>query len=349
MAKRNIDKAKAAKKDEFYTQLEDINNELRHYREHFRGKTVLCNCDDPRVSNFFTYFAYNFEFLGLKKLITTCYKNLNMDLFSQNNCETAVYLEYYGDRNGNHIPDAGEIGIKPLKGDGDFRSKECIELLKEADIVVTNPPFSLFREYIAQLMKYDKKFLIIGNQNNATYKEIFPLIQNDKIWLGYKCGDMAFQVPDYYESKETRYWQDENGQKWRSMGNICWYTNLDIKKRHENLILYKKYTDEDYPHYINYDAIEVSKTEFIPMDYEGVMGVPITFLDKYNPEQFKIIGIGNGGELGVECGVSANLTPEQCTALFHEDKSFRKGKLCYRDKKGKLKGCFARILIQKKK
>lgn len=349
MAKRTIDKAKAAKKDEFYTQLEDINNELRHYREHFRGKTVLCNCDDPRVSNFFTYFAYNFEFLGLKKLITTCYKNQNMDLFSQNDCETAVYLEYYGDKNGNHIPDAEEIGIKPLKGDGDFRSKECIELLKEADIVVTNPPFSLFREYIAQLMAYDKKFLIIGNQNNATYKEIFPLIQNDKIWLGYKCGDMAFQVPDYYESRETRYWQDENGQKWRSMGNICWYTNLDIKKRHEDIILYKRYTNEDYPHYINYDAVEVSKTEFIPMDYDGVMGVPITFLDKYNPEQFKIIGIGNGGDLGVECGVSANLTPEQCAALFHEDKSFRKGKLCYRDKNGKLKGCFARILIQKKK
>lgn len=160
MAKRNIDKAKAAKKDEFYTQLEDINNELRHYRDHFRGKTVLCNCDDPRISNFFTYFAYNFEFLGLRKLITTCYKNQNADLFSQNDCETAVCLEYYGDKNGNHIPDAEEIGIKPLKGDGDFRSKECIEILKESDIIVTNPPFSLFREYMAQLMKYDKKFLI---------------------------------------------------------------------------------------------------------------------------------------------------------------------------------------------
>ena len=165
MAKRNIDKAKAAKKDEFYTQLEDINNELRHYRDHFRGKTVLCNCDDPRISNFFTYFAYNFEFLGLRKLITTCYKNQNADLFSQNDCETAVCLEYYGDKNGNHIPDAEEIGIKPLKGDGDFRSKECIEILKESDIIVTNPPFSLFREYMAQLMKYDKKFLIIDRKS----------------------------------------------------------------------------------------------------------------------------------------------------------------------------------------
>ena len=347
MAKRNIDKAKAAKKDEFYTQLEDINNELRHYRDHFRGKTVLCNCDDPRISNFFTYFAYNFEFLGLRKLITTCYKNQNADLFSQNDCETAVCLEYYGDKNGNHIPDAEEMGIKPLKGDGDFRSKECIEILKESDIIVTNPPFSLFREYMAQLMKYDKKFLIIGNQNNATYKEIFPLIRDNKVWLGYKCGDMAFQVPDYYESRETRFWQDDNGRKWRSLGNICWYTNLDIKKRHEDLVLFRKYTNEEYPHYINYDAIEVSKTERIPYDYDGIMGVPITFLDKYNPEQFEIIGIGNGGELGVECGVSANLSAEECSALFREDKSFRKGKLCYRNANGKLIGCYARILIRK--
>ena len=183
MAKRTIDKAKAAKEDEFYTQLEDINNELRHYREHFRGKTVLCNCDDPRVSNFFTYFAYNFEFLGLKKLITTCYKNQDIDLFTTNNSEEAVYLIYEGDKNGDRIPTADEIGVHPLKGDGDFRSPECLELLKEADIVVTNPPFSLFREYVAQLMEYDKKFLIIGNQNNATYKEIFPLLMQNKIWL----------------------------------------------------------------------------------------------------------------------------------------------------------------------
>lgn len=185
MAKRTIDKAKEAKKDEFYTQLEDINNELRHYREHFRGKTVLCNCDDPRVSNFFTYFAYNFEFLGLKRLITTCYKNQNVDLFSQNESEQAVYMIYEGDKNGNRIPDPEDIGVLPLKGDGDFRSAECIELLKQADIVVTNPPFSLFREYVAQLIEYDKKFLIIGHQNALSYKEIFPLIQDNKMWLGY--------------------------------------------------------------------------------------------------------------------------------------------------------------------
>lgn len=347
MAKRNIDKAKEAKKDEFYTQLEDINNELKHYREHFRGKTVLCNCDDPRISNFFTYFAYNFEFLGLKKLMTTCYKNQNMDLFSQNESEQAVYLVYEGDKNGDHIPTADEIGVHPLKGDGDFRSQECIELLKEADIVVTNPPFSLFREYLAQLIEYDKKFLILGNQNAITYKEIFPLIQNNKMWLGSALSYAAFKVPNYYEEKSTRFWVDENGQKWRSMGNICWFTNLDIKKRHENLILYKNYSQELYPHYINYDAIEVSKTDFIPADYDGIMGVLITFMDKYNPEQFEIIGIGNGGELGVECGVSANLTQSQCEALFNEDKSFRRGKLCYRDSNGKLIGCYARILIRK--
>ena len=347
MAKRNIDKAKEAKKDEFYTQLEDINNELKHYREHFRGKTVLCNCDDPRISNFFTYFAYNFEFLGLKKLMTTCYKNQNMDLFSQNESEQAVYLVYEGDKNGDHIPTADEIGVHPLKGDGDFRSQECIELLKEADIVVTNPPFSLFREYLAQLIEYDKKFLILGNQNAITYKEIFPLIQNNKMWLGSALSYAAFKVPNYYEEKSTRFWVDENGQKWRSMGNICWFTNLDIKKRHENLILYKNYSQELYPHYINYDAIEVSKTDFIPADYDGIMGVPITFMDKYNPEQFEIIGIGNGGELGVECGVSANLTQSQCEALFNEDKSFRRGKLCYRDSNGKLIGCYARILIRR--
>ncbi len=186
MANRNLNQAKEAKKDEFYTQLEDINNELRHYKDHFRGKTVLCNCDDPRVSNFFTYFAYNFEFLGLKKLITTCYKNQEIDLFSENKSEQAVYLIYNGDKNGNNKPDANEIGVKPLKGDGDFRSAECIELLKEADIVVTNPPFSIFREYITQLFEYDKKFLIIGNINAVKYKEIFPLIKHNKIWLGYK-------------------------------------------------------------------------------------------------------------------------------------------------------------------
>ena len=252
---------------------------------------MLCNCDDPRVSNFFTYFAYNFEFLGLKKLITTCYKNQDIDLFSQNKSEQAVYLVYEGDKNGDRIPNAEEIGVRPLKGDGDFRSRECIELLKEADIVVTNPPFSLFREYVAQLMEYGKKFLIVGNQNAIKYKEIFPLLKTNKVWLGYQFGDMKFKVPDSYEPRETRFWIDETGQKWRSLGNICWFTNLDIRKRHEDIFLYKHYSPEEYPTYENYDAIEVAKTELIPMDYDGIMGVPITFMDKYNPAQFEILGL----------------------------------------------------------
>ena len=304
MAKRNIDKAKEAKKDEFYTQLDDINNELKHYREHFRGITLLFNCDVPRISNFFTYFAYNFEFLGLKKLITTCYKNQNVDLFSQNQSEQAVYLIYEGDKNGNHTPDANEIGVMPLKGDGDFRSKECIELLKEADIVVTNPPFSLFREYVAQLMEYDKEFLIIGNQNALSYKEIFPLIRDNKMWLGASIhsGDRKFWVPEDYELKAAGCGIDATGRKFIRVKGVRWFTNLDYKERHEDLILYKNYTPDLYPKYENYDAINVNKTEDIPCDYEGIMGVPITFMDKYNPDQFEIIGLGIAN-LGLSIGV----------------------------------------------
>lgn len=287
---RSLIKANKQKEDEFYTQLADIEQELRHYKEHFKEKKVLCNCDDPYISNFFRYFSLNFETLGLKKLTTVCYKNREMDLFSQNNSEQAIYLEYFGDKNGNNIPDVEEIGIKHLKGDGDFRSKECIELLKQADIVVTNPPFSLFREYVAQLMQYNKKFLILGNQNAITYKEIFALLQANKIWIGYKFGNMEFRVPDYYTPRKTRFWIDDNGKKWRSLGNICWLTNLDIRKRHEDIILYKNYTAEEYPKYDNYEAINVDKVAEIPCDYYDAMGVPITFMDKYNPEQFEILG-----------------------------------------------------------
>ncbi len=292
MANKNLNKAKEAKKDEFYTQLEDINNELRHYREHFRGKTVLCNCDDPRVSNFFKYFAYNFEFLGLKKLIATCYKSQDVNLFSEGASEQAVYLVYEGDKNGNNIPDDDEIEVLPLKGDGDFRSAECIEFLKEADIVVTNPPFSLFREYVAQLVKYDKKFLIIGNVNAVTYKEVFPLIMANRIWFGASIhsGDRKFLVPDNYELNAAGCGIDESGRKYIRVKGVRWFTNLDYKERHEDIILYKQYNPDDYPSYINCDAIEVSKTSDIPLDYDGKMGVPITFLDKYNPEQFEILG-----------------------------------------------------------
>ena len=288
---KNLHSAKSNKKDEFYTQLADIENELKHYRHHFKGKTVFCNCDDPRVSNFFHYFSHRFESLGLKKLITTCYKNQDMDLFSTHESEKAVMLVYEGDKNGDRIPNAEEIGIIELEGDGDFRSAESIALLKEADIVVTNPPFSLFREYVAQLMEYDKKFIIIGNQNAITYKEIFSLIKDNRLWLGYKAGDMSFKVPSDYEMRETRSWRDEEGNNWRSLGNACWFTNLDIAKRHEDLDLYKTYTPEEYPKYDNYDAINVDKTKDIPADYAGAMGVPITFLDKYNPDQFEILGM----------------------------------------------------------
>ena len=288
---KQLGRAKRAKENEFYTQLSDIENELRHYKEHFRGKTVLCNCDDPRVSNFFHYFAYQFEALGLKRLITTCYKNQTPDLFSQHDCERAISLVYDGDKNGNRVPDPEEIGIHELQGDGDFRSPECIELLMQADIVVTNPPFSLFREYIAQLMQFGKKFLILGSQNNITYKEVFPLFIENRIWLGYKAGDMAFRVPADAEPRETRFWQDESGQKWRSFGNICWYTNLDIPKRHEELDLFRSFDPETYPRYDNFDAVEVGRVEDIPCDYFGEMGVPLTFLDKHNPDQFEIVGI----------------------------------------------------------
>lgn len=295
MANQTLHSAKKQKKDEFYTQLSDIEKELKHYKNHFNGKTVLCNCDDPRVSNFFKYFSYNFEYLGLKKLISTCYKNQDADWFSKHNVEKAIWLEYNGDKNGNRVPDANEIGIREFNGDGDFRSDECIELLKQADIVVTNPPFSLFREYVAQLMEYGKKFLIIGDKNAITYKDIFKNIKENKIWLGINPKVKTFLVPDDYEGKLIILGDD--GKKYSvNNGNKCWFTNLDYKKRHENLILYKNYTPEEYPKYDNYDAIEVSKTANIPCDYDGVMGVPITFLDKYNPDQFEIIKFRKGDD-----------------------------------------------------
>jgi len=287
---RSLSAAKATKQDEFYTQLSDIEKELRHYTKHFKGKTVLCNCDDPRVSNFFHYFSHNFEKLRLKRLIATCYKNQDSDLFSTHKAEKGVYLEYRGDKDGNRVPDPTEIGVHPFKEDGDFRSEECIALLKEADIVVTNPPFSLFREYVQQLIEHGKNFLIIGNQNAISYREVFDLIKDNKVWLGY-TQPVAFVVPDHYEMRDVRSWRDETGTNWRSLGNACWFTNLDIAKRHEELIQYKTYVPKDFPVYDNYDAIDVSKVADIPMDFDGVMGVPLTFLDKYNPDQFEILGL----------------------------------------------------------
>ncbi len=306
--------AKTAKEDEFYTQLSDIEKEMRYYRRHFKGKTVLCNCDDPFESNFFKFFVLNFQRLGLKKLIATCYAGspitgsqlslfdvLGGDESKIGKPYKAVVTTVY-DATGDGGVDmldvaelfkSGENELTELEGNGDFRSHECLELLKEADIVVTNPPFSLFREYIATLMECEKHFIVIGSQNAITYKEIFGYLMRNEMWLGNKFGDMAFTVPDYYEPRATRYWQDDTGQKWRSMGNICWFTNLDIKKRHEQLILVRRYAghEDEYPRYDNYDAIEVSKVADIPSDYAGVMGVPITFLDKHNPDQFEIVGL----------------------------------------------------------
>lgn len=289
----NLHKAKEVKNDEFYTQLSDIEKELNHYKDHFKGKVVYCNCDDCFESNFFKYFALNFKHLGLKKLITTCYspspvahKEVNLFNFDDTTEEETVSKAYKIEIEEKDIPTTDGWNLQNveeltrkhatlLKGEGDFRSEECISLLKESDIVVTNPPFSLFREYVAQLVEYGKKFLVIGNKNAITYKEIFPLIKDNKLWLGYNSPD-EFRIP--------------NGNISKSVKGLCrWYTNLDIKKRHEDLILYRNYNEQDYPKYDNYDAINVDKVTDIPCDYEGVMGVPITFLDKFNPSQFEII------------------------------------------------------------
>ncbi len=291
MANENngLHSAKRNKNDEFYTQIVDIERELRHYRNHFKGKVVYCNCDDPYVSAFLEYFTKNFEFLGIKKLITTCYKSQRMDLFSQNDSEQAIKLEYTGGAP-NNLPTPDDIGITALKGDGDFRSQECIEILNEADIVVTNPPFSLFSEYVAQLAEYGKKFVIIGHQNAITYKGVFPLIKENRMWLGYGfTRNMAHFIAPHYEDTAS---DADHREGLIRVSGVVWYTNLDHNKRHKEMILVHRYggSESEYPKYDNYNAIEVSRTQYIPLDYEGAMGVPITFLTKYNPDQFEIIG-----------------------------------------------------------
>lgn len=272
----NLESAKRNKNDEFYTLSTDIEKELKHYREHFRGKKVFCNCDDPKHSNFWKYFEANFDFLGLEKLTSTHYNDT---------------LPTY--RLDMHRNEDGEIQVSrtPLGQNGDFRSDESIEILKESDIVVTNPPFSLFREYVAQLIEYDKDFLIIGNHNAITYKELFPLIKDGKMWLGTKAGGMMFRVPNTKEyASKSGFVVDKNGESFSKLGNICWYTNLDYAQRHDDLILWKRYNPEDYPTYDNFDAIEVGKVKNIPMDYDGLMGVPITFMYNHNPSQFEVVG-----------------------------------------------------------
>lgn len=325
MARNNeLGAAKTAKKDEFYTQLTDIEKEMRYYRKHFKGKTVLCNCDDPFESNFFKYFVLNFNRLGLKKLIATCYadspimgsqlkyqmdSNGQMSFFfdetptpdhNERHPYKAVVTTVH-DTTGNGGVDMfdvaelfrmGENELSELEGDGDYRSPECLELLKEADIVVTNPPFSKFREYVGTLMDFDKKFIIIGNVNAITTKEVFNYMKDNKLWFGASIhsGDRAFYVPDDYPLNASGCGVDENGRKFIRVKGVRWYTNLDIKQRHEEMIFVKKYSPDVYPKYDNYDAIEVGKTSDIPCDYAGIMGVPITFMDKYCPEQFDIIG-----------------------------------------------------------
>ena len=290
MANERFDNAKKNKNDEFYTRLEDIEKELNHYKEYFRGKTIFCNCDDPRISNFFKYFALNFNEFGLKKIISTCYKNQDVDLFTQNDCEKAVYIEYTGNPNDPTSTDFSTIEVKELKGDGDFRSQECIELLKQSDVVITNPPFSLFREYVAQLIKYDKKFIIVGHQNAISYKEIFSLIKENKLWLGYGFkGGAAHFINTHYEDYASA---GDHKEGMIRVSGVVWFTNIDIKKRHEELVMYKTYNPEEFPKYENYEAINVDKSTDIPIDYDGVIGVPITFLDKYSPDQFEIVGLG---------------------------------------------------------
>lgn len=315
-----LNKAGVAKKDEFYTQLTDIEKEMRYYRDYFKGKTVLCNCDDPFESNFFKYFAMNFNSLKLKKLIATCYSTspiiyTQLSLFDEGE---VVAIDYQGkkpykviitkveDENCDGRVDLADVEyllrskknvLALLDGDGDFRSDECIELLKQADVVVTNPPFSLFREYVAQLMEYKKAFIIIGNQNAITYKEIFPLFMHNQIWYGASIHSHGrdFRVPDDYPLQAYEYRTDENGFKYINVKGVRWFTNVDYKERHEKLILYKQYNPEDYPQYDNYDAIEVGKTADIPCDYDGTIGVPISFVDKYNPDQFEILGCSDNG------------------------------------------------------
>lgn len=306
MANKNLNYAKRAKKDEFYTQLSDIERELQHYWQHFRGKVVLCNCDDPYESNFFKYFALRFNQLGLKKLICTCYNGspvqghelvIRFEGEDEEPKKVAYKVEIteVTDENGDGAVDLADVRLL-LQNDknvmatlqtGDFRSPECVALLQEADIVVTNPPFSLFREYIAQLMKYNKKFIIVGHQNAITYKEVFPLIKDNKLCLGYGFKGAAAHFFSPYEDIATA---GDHKKGMVRVSGVTWFTNLQIPKRHENLDLVCSYTPEEYPSYDNYDAIEVGRTADIPYDYDKFMGVPVTFIDKYNPEQFVIIG-----------------------------------------------------------
>ena len=317
---KGLRKASKNKADEFYTQLNDIELELKHYKEQFKDKVIFCNCDDPYESNFFKYFAINFNHLQLKKLIATCYDDSpiaytqlniwgeNKSIPNNNRHPYKIEINEVKDYNQDGATDLADVeyllknkknSMTLLEGNGDFRSIECIELLKQADIVVTNPPFSLFREYIEQLINFNKKFIIIGNVNAISYKETFKLIKDNKLWLGQSIhsGDREFRVPDTYPLKAAGFRVDKNGIKYIRVKGVRWFTNMDFKERHDNLILYRKYNEKDYPKYCNFDAINVDKTTDIPCDYYESIGVPITFLDKYNPDQFEIVALGIVGSI----------------------------------------------------
>lgn len=368
MANKNLNAAKVAKKDEFYTQLSDIERELQHYWKHFRGKVVLCNCDDPYESNFFKYFALRFNQLGLKKLICTCYNGspvtgnelaIHFDGFDDDEPKKIAYkveITEVKDENGDGAVDLSDVQYL-LKNDknvlsilktGDFRSQECIELLKEADIVVTNPPFSLFREYIGQLMEYKKKFLIIGSQKSIGCKEIFPLFQENKIWWGYGFKGAAAHFFSPYEDTATA---GDHKKDMIRVSGVTWFTNSEIPKRSEEMDLVCRYSPDEYPRYENYNAIEVGKTTDIPFDYPGIMGVPITFLDKYCPDQFDIVGSNSSTDLCKMLGVQPlgqDWINRYRAAGGTGHNTANMVRIVYNDKSGKPKVAFQRIFIRNK-
>lgn len=382
MAKeRHLNAAAKAKKDEFYTQLTDIEKEMRYYRKHFKDKIIFCNCDDPFESNFFKYFVLNFNRLGLKKLIATCYfsspiigKQLQYHFdvngqmvfsfgndinqaFKSKRPYKAVITQVY-DKTGDGGVDmldvaelfkSGENELAELEGNGDFRSQECLELLDESDIVVTNPPFSLFREYVATLIKHKKHFIIIGNVNAISYKEIFPLLQNNQMWIGASIhsGDRAFYVPDDYPLNAAGCGIDAEGRRFIRVKGVRWYTNLDLKQRHEEIILVKRYNPAEYSRYDNYDAINVDRTADIPCDYDGIMGVPITFMDKYSPDQFEIIGLGIAN-LGLSIGVQPYKPEHRTYRKEVQKRGAVDGDLYMLDENGNPVVPYARILIRNK-
>ena len=370
-----LGEAKKQKKDEFYTQLSDINAELRHYSAHFAGKVVFCNCDDPYESNFFKYFAANFNALKLKRLIATCYAGSpvagqQLDLFedvaepdvSRRRIPHKIVINEVTDVNGDGRIDRADVEwlikngknvLTRLEGDGDFRSAECVELLKQSDVVVTNPPFSLFRKYVAQLVQYGKKFLIVGNLNALHYKEIFPLFRENKMWLGVSIhsGDRKFNVPENYPLDAAACGVDDNGQRFIRVKGVRWFTNLDYKQRHEEFVYIRRYNPTDYPKYANYDAIEVSKTADIPEDWDGLMGVPDTFLDKYNPDQFEIVGNAGDTSWARSAGVQA-MGEETITRLRGQgNKAHVTANMnsLYLEQDGKILLPYSRIIIRRKK